>query len=168
MKKVLFYFVLVSSSVGHLNAQEFKIAVNAGLPANVSNKYAAALDVSYLLSITDKFDIGLTSGFTHWFKRSEFNKGGINFSRTDEISIIPVALTSRFDIAKKFNLGIDLGYAIPIKSKMYQSGFYFAPKVQYGISKSTEIVLGYRVAKLDFESIYSSIDMLTLGIEFKL
>ncbi|MBP0905563.1 hypothetical protein ACFSKN_16820 [Mariniflexile gromovii] len=168
MKKITLCLVFAIVGFINLNAQEFRLGVSGGVPLSVSNEYSAALDISYLLNITDKFDVGLTTGLSYWFKRPEFYSGSVKFLETEEIPLIPIALTTRFNVFKSFDLGLDLGYAIPMESEMYQSGFYFAPKVQYGISKSTDIVLGYRAAKLESDLNNSTVDMLTLGIEFKL
>lgn len=172
MKKKLFYLVFTILGLGYLNAQEFKVGINAGLPVSVSNEYAAALDLSYLVNINEKFDIGLTTGFSYWFKKSAFSAGGMNFNESEDIKLIPIALTSQFNISNKLAFGIDLGYAIPFSSDSnYKSGFYFAPKIKYSFSESSDIVLGYRVAKLDLNRVTGNvifIDMLTLGVEFKL
>ena len=55
-----------------------------------------------------------------------------------------------------------------IQSPDYQNGFYFAPKIQYGVSKSMDVVLGYRVAELHSFDLNPTLGMLTLGMEFKL
>ncbi|WP_339917513.1 hypothetical protein [Yeosuana marina] len=168
MKKMLLSFALCNLCFVSMNAQEFKVGVAAGLPISSSHQYSASFDASYIVNITDKFNVGLTTGFSHWFKRPAFNSGSLRILETEQVSILPIALTNRFNISKKVTLATDFGYAIPVRSPAYGSGLYFAPKIQYGISKSMDVVLGYRVAKLDYELMTSTIDMLSLGIEFKL
>ena len=43
-------------------------------------------------------------------------------------------------------------------------GFYYAPKVQYGISETIDIVLAYKGVSLEG----GSFDSITLGVEFRL
>ena len=63
-----------------------------------------------------------------------------------------------------FILGADLGYAIGVSPSDNDGGFYYAPRIQYGVSESIDIVLAYRGISVDG----GSFDVLTLGIEFGL
>jgi hypothetical protein len=173
MKKTLFCLAITIFGIVNLNAQEFRVGVHGGIPlSNLNTDYALALDVSYLIPVSDKVDLGLTTGFIHSFGSHYILDVISNPTMSfwdEELSILPVSFSSRFSIFKNISLGIDLGYAIPLKKSYLDEGFYYAPRAEYNVSKDINVVLGYRVAKLDYLGTSTvSPDMLSLGIEFKL
>ncbi|WP_194766451.1 hypothetical protein [Tamlana sp. I1] len=178
MKKTLFFFALTITSLGQLNAQDFKIALSSTLPVFDTTRHAAALDVSYVFPITEKFDVGLTTGFAIWFKMPTYQLGGgLQIAKEDQASMVPVALTTRFNVAKRLSLGLDLGYAFAVNTDIaVNDGLYFAPKIQYQIFDYADIVLGYRLANFNvllsegnqFSTVDKTMDMITVGLEFKL
>lgn len=173
MKKTLFCFAIAIFGLINLNAQEFRVGVHGGVPLNNLNTgYSLALDVSYLLPVSEKVNFGLTAGITHSYGSYyilDVLSNPIRSNWDEELSILPISFSSRFSVSKNISLGMDLGYAFPIKKSYLEGGFYFAPRAQYNVTKVIDIVLGYRVAKLDYlGSSTVSPDMLSLGIEFKL
>lgn len=172
MKKIFFCIVLVIISKVNLNAQEFRVGFNAGISTYDKSDITTALDISYLWNVSEKVNIGLTTGFSHLF--GHFNITDVlsdptHSFRENKLSTIPIAITNRFDISKKITLGIDLGYTIPIKKSYLDGGLYFSPKISYSTSKFMDFVLGYRTSKFDYLGTSTvKTDMLSFGLEFKL
>lgn len=67
-------------------------------------------------------------------------------------------------MSEDFTIGADLGYAIGINPSGLDSGFYYAPRLQYGVSESIDIVLAYKGISVNSVNVSS----LNLGIEFGL
>ncbi|WP_067146369.1 hypothetical protein [Pseudotamlana agarivorans] len=178
MKQKLFLYAFTMVSLGQLQAQDFKIAISSTLPVFDTTRHAAALDVSYVLPITDAFEVGLTSGFATWFKMPTYQLGGgLQVAKEDQASMIPVALTTRFNLVKRLDIGLDLGYAFAVNTDIaVNDGLYFAPKIQYQIFDYADIVLGYRLANFNvlisegsqFYTVDKTMDMITVGLEFRL
>ncbi len=82
----------------------------------------------------------------------------------DDFGFLPIAAAGRYAVSEEFTLGADLGYAIGLSPDGNDGGFYYAPKVQYSISDSLDIVLAYKGVSLDG----GSFDALSLGVEFGL
>ncbi len=151
-----------------LQAQELKIATSVGSNGRVNN-FTLALDVTYLVNINKNLDLGFTTGLSYWFKSDEYDLSGLKVSGRGDIKMLPIALSSRFNFTEKLTFGLDFGYAFAIDSHPYSSGFYFAPKVQYELFKNTDIVLAYRLFNMDSSvDVGPNIDMVSLGVEFKL
>ncbi|GAA4304419.1 hypothetical protein [Aestuariibaculum suncheonense] len=151
-----------------LQAQELKVATSVGSNGGVNN-FALAFDATYLVNINKNLDFGFTTGLSYWFKSDEYDLSGLKISARGDIKMLPIALTSRFNLTEKLSFGIDLGYAFAIDSHPYSSGFYFAPKIQYELFKSTDIVLGYKLFNMDSSiDVGPNIDVVSLGVEFKL
>lgn len=159
MKKLLLLPIIAVFAIGSASAQgQFKAGVNAGLPVGDSGDFATfaiAVDLGYLFEISDDFQVGPTVGFSNSFLDSDFDG--------DNIQFLPIAAAGRYDVSEQFTLGADLGYAVGINDGN-DGGFYYAPRVQYGISETLDLVLAYRSANRDG----GSFDILTLGVEFGL
>ncbi|MBO6880973.1 outer membrane beta-barrel protein [Winogradskyella sp.] len=158
MKK-LFLAAFAVFAFASVNAQEFKAGVNAGLPigdAGDFSTFAIAVELGYLFEVSEDFQAGPTVGFNHSFGDSDIID--------EDFSWLPIAAAGRFAVSEEFTLGADLGYAIGVAPDGIDSGFYYAPRVQYGVSDALDIVLAYRGISLDGIS-WSQI---TLGVEFGL
>ncbi|WP_412560686.1 outer membrane beta-barrel protein [Winogradskyella sp. MIT101101] len=158
MKK-LFLAAFAVFAFASVNAQEFKAGVNAGLPigdAGDFSTFAIAVELGYLFDVSEDFQAGPTVGFNHSFGDSDIID--------EDFSWLPIAAAGRFAVSEEFTLGADLGYAIGVAPDGIDSGFYYAPRVQYGVSDALDIVLAYRGISLDGIS-WSQI---TLGVEFGL
>ena len=126
--------------------------------------------------VSEKFDAGIATGYSHSFgdKASiSGNVGGTTViidSRFDDVGFLPIAAAGRFNVFEKLTLGADLGYAIGITPSENSGGFYYAPKIQYGITDAIAIVAAYRGVSVDFRLFklvdFSSFNNITLGIEF--
>lgn len=69
MKKVFLFAALLFAGIGSLQAQgEFRAGLSGGIPIGDSGDFATfaiAVDLGYLLEISDEFDAGVTTGYTH-------------------------------------------------------------------------------------------------------
>ena len=161
MKK-LFLFAAVAVFGFTMNAQEFKAGVNVGLPigdAGDLTTFNVTLDLAYLWEMSEEFDLGVATGYSHSFgDEVDFGFGTVE---VDDFQFIPVAAAARYAVSDKFKVGADLGYAVGLNDGN-DGGFYYAPRVQYGVSESLDVVLAYRGVSLDG----GSFDVITLGVEF--
>ncbi len=168
MKKLFTIAAVAVLSMTSVNAQDFNLGINAGLPlgdAGDLSSFSAVLDLNYLWDVSDEFEAGLTAGFSHSFgKEEEFSTGaGTITVEFEDVSFVPVGAAARFNASDNFTIGADLGYAIGVNDGN-DGGFYYAPKLQYSISESLDLVAAYRGVSADG----GSFDVATLGVEFKL
>ncbi len=156
MKK-LFFAAFAVFAMSNLQAQEFKLGVDLGLPLG-DVKDGSSLNIgvgaNYLWDVSEGFKAGLSAGYSTFL-----GKDG-----ADALGFLLVAAAGRFDLSEDFAIGADLGYAIGVNPSGIDSGFYYAPKLQYGISESIDLVLSYKGISVNSVSINS----LNLGIEFGL
>ena len=165
MKK-LFLVAVIAAFGFNANAQEFKAGINAGLPigdAGDSYTFSVVLDVNYLWNVSEKFDAGIATGYSHSFGDS-IDLGLLGSVDVDDAGFLPIAGAARFSVSDKFSVGADLGYAIGLSPDGNDGGFYYAPRLQYGVSDSIDIVAAYRGVSLDG----GTFDIISLGIEFGL
>lgn len=158
MKK-LFLAAFAVFAFASVNAQEFKAGISGGLPIGDAGDLATfsiAVDLGYLFEISEDFQAGPTAGFNHSFGDSDIID--------EDFSWVPVGGTGRFAVSEEFTLGADLGYGIGVSPDGVESGFYYAPRVQYSVSDALDVVLAYRNIALDGIT-WSQI---TLGVEFGL
>ncbi|WP_370479575.1 outer membrane beta-barrel protein [Tamlana flava] len=165
MKKLFLLTIFAVFAIGGVNAQgDLNAGINLGLPigdAGDAWTFNVTLDISYLWEAGDNFEAGIATGFSHSFGDSiDTSFGSIDI---EDAQFLPVAGAARFNVSEEFALGADLGYAIGINDGN-DGGFYYAPRVQYGVSDSIDIVLSYRGVSLDG----GSFDVLNLGVEFGL
>ena len=99
----------------------------------------------------------VATGYSHSFG-DEFM--GIDL---DDVQFIPLAASGRLALGDSFGLGADVGYALGVNDGN-DGGFYYAPRVSYGISDAIDIVAAYRGVSKDG----SSWDIISLGVEFGL
>ena len=141
---------------------DLKVGVNAGLPTGDAGDawgFNVTLDVNYLWEAGDNFKAGVATGFSHSFGKS-IDTGFGSFD-VEDAQFLPLAGAARFAVSDEFTLGADLGYAVGI-SDGNDGGFYYAPRVQYSISETLDVVLSYRGVSLDG----GSFDVLNLGVQF--
>ena len=146
MKKLLFSLALVISGVINVNAQQghFKLGAHVGIPTgNLSDAYNFNLgaDLAYMWELSDIVELGATTGISNYFGKN------INFYGYDleieDVQIIPLAATAKFNVAKSFFIGADLGYAFFLGDDSDTGSFYYQPKIGYDFNKS-EVYLGYK------------------------
>ena len=164
MKKL--FLVAVLALVGFTaTAQDgFRAGISGGLPigdAGDLSTFAIAVDLGYLFEISDGFDAGVTTGYSHSFG-DEIDILGTTIE-LDDVQFIPLAASGRFQVAPSFTLGADLGYAIGVNDGN-DGGFYYSPRAQYSVSDAIDIVVAYRGVSADG----GSWDIISAGIEFGL
>ncbi|MBF8150553.1 hypothetical protein ITJ86_11640 [Winogradskyella sp. F6397] len=166
MKKLFLCAALAVCSFASVNAQSFNGGLSAALPmgdAGDISSFGVNLDVNYLWEVSEEFNVGLAAGYHHYFGSEE----EIPFFGTveyDDFGFLPIGGAARFSASEKFIIGLDLGYAIGISPDGNDGGFYYAPKVQYAITESLDIVIAYKGISRDG----GSFDALSLGVEFGL
>lgn len=158
MKKLIL-FVAIAAFGFHSNAQEFNAGLSGALPiGDAGDVYTFGLNVeaNYLWNVSEPFQAGLTAGYHHYLLDGDFEG--------DDAGFLPVAASGRYSLSEQFSLGADLGYAVGISPDGNDGGFYYAPKLLYGISESIDVVLAYRGISVED----GSFDSISLGIEIGL
>jgi hypothetical protein len=113
-----------------------KVGANVGLAVPSDNlSVAAGVDVSYQNLITPGFGLGIATGYTHYFGKS--NNGYDN----NDVGVIPVgALIRIYPKQTGFYFGTDLGYGFLVGDDKVASnssaarpdgGFYIKPEIGY-------------------------------------
>lgn len=164
MKKLILLAAVAVFGLSNVNAQNFNVGISGGLPIGDADDIATfsiVLDANYLWEVSEEFDVGIASGYSHSFGESIDTPIG-SFD-IDDTGFLPIAAAARFNVSEEFILGADLGYAIGTSPSDNDGGFYYAPKVQYGVSEELDIVAAFRGVSLDG----GSFDMITLGVEYK-
>lgn len=159
MKKISLFCLTVLFGMSLLQAQgEFRAGLSGGIPIGDAGDFATfaiAVDLGYLFEISDTFDAGVATGYSHSFGDEV---GGFDI---EDVQFIPVAASGRFEVAPDFTLGADLGYAIGINDGN-DGGFYYSPRAQYSVSEAIDIVAAFRGVSVDG----GSWDIISLGVEF--
>jgi len=149
----------------NLNAQNFNAGISAGLPIGDAGDFFTfnvTLDVNYLWEVSEDFKAGIATGYSNSFGDSV--DGGV-FGSIDipDVQFLPIAGAGRFNVSDDFIIGADLGYALGINDGN-DGGFYYAPRAQYSVSETIDVVAAYRGVSIEG----GSFDVITLGVEFGL
>ncbi|WP_026955111.1 hypothetical protein [Algoriphagus vanfongensis] len=142
MKKLLTTFALLLVGVSAFSQQNvreldeinednswLKLGVNMGVPVgDISNysSFAFGLDAAGQFMRTDNFGLGVASGYTQYFKKSDV-------AGAEDFGVIPLGAMFRYypQPAGVF-VGTDLGYSFYTGSGMSESGAaYIRPQVGY-------------------------------------
>lgn len=165
MKKLIFIAIIAIFAFQDVNAQgQFKGGANVGfITGDFSDGYSfnLTIDASYLWDVADKIEVGATTGFSHSFGKE------VNGFDVEDAQFLPLAVAGRFSASDDFKIGVDLGYALGIDDGN-DGGFYYAPRVQYSVSESLDIVAAYRGVSIDAGPITVGFNVITLGVEFAL
>lgn len=161
MKKLFLAAAFAVLGVSAVNAQSGypKLGFHIGLPVgDAADGYSfnVGVDAAYLWNVAPSLDLGLASGYSHYFLKSEYKDMGY-----EDVGLIPIAATAKYTVAPNFFIGTDLGYGI-ITNEGADGGFYFQPKVGYESGK-TEFYLGYKGVSND-----GTLGSINLGVGFKL
>ena len=157
MKKLFLVAAIAVFGLTHVNAQEFKLGLNAALPvgdANNVSSFGVAAEAAYLFAAAENLEIGPSVGYTHFFGKDNI----------DDFSWLPISATARYGLSEQFGIGLNLGYAVGIAPSGIDGGFYYAPRVSYGLNEKIDLVLAYRGISVNS----SNFSQLTLGVEFGL
>lgn len=164
MKKLL--LIAAMAVFGLSNAQEgFKVGAHVGLPTGDAGdvfSFNVGVDAAYLWNMGDGFDLGVATGYSHFFGKTVSGSAyGVSYSNdVDDWGYIPVAVSGKYKLSgSQFYLGADLGYGIATKG---DGGFYYSPRVGYNLS-SGELYLTYKGVSNN-----GSINAIGLGYNFQL
>lgn len=162
MKKLLLFTVFAMLSVTFVTAQgQFRAGLSGGIPIGDAGDFATfaiAVDLGYLFEISDSFDAGIATGYSHSFGDT-IDVAGMQID-LDDVQFIPIAGSARFEVAPSFTLGGDIGYALGV-SDGNDGGFYYSPRAQYGVTETIDIVIAFRGISVDG----GSWDIVTAGVE---
>lgn len=105
-----------------------KLGLNVGVPVgDISNysSFALGLDVAGQFMRTDNFGLGVVSGYTNYFSKSDI-QGANGFGA------IPLGLMLRYyPQSSGFFAGTDVGYTFFTGDVYSDGGFYIRPQVGY-------------------------------------
>ncbi len=159
MKKLFLLACMALFSVFYVNAQgETKVAGSVGfVTGNFGDGYtfSLTLEVSQLWKVADDFKAGGNVGISHFFGK---NLNGVSLS---DITFLPIAGSAHYNVSDDFIIGFDLGYALGI-NEGNDGGFYYAPRLEFGVSENMGIIAAYRNVSNDG----TSLGHLTLGVSY--
>jgi hypothetical protein len=164
MKKLLLLSAIVISTMS-VNAQDFNLGLSGALPIGDAadfTTFGLNLDDNYLETISEKFDLGVAAGYHYYFGEDIDTPFGT--FEAEDVGFLPIAAAARFNATESFTIGADVGYALGVNPDGNDGGFYYAPKIQYGVSETLDIVFAYKGISRDG----GSFDAISLGIEFGL
>ncbi len=173
MKKIIFT-AAAAFAFAFSNAQDagFKAGIHLGMPIGTSGdsySFNGGVDAAYMWSVADKFQAGLTTGYSYYAGKEvstpSITIGAITIPGTSvkvNGAFIPVAATGQYSFSDKIFGGLDLGYAIYAGDGSGDGGFYYQPKVGYQTEKY-EIYASYKGISVDGGSISS----VGLGFNYK-
>jgi len=163
----LFTTLLVQSQ-GLVDKDKFKIGFNAALPVGDAadfSSFSLGLDFQYHYGVSKVFDLGVATGFTNAFGKTEtITDGNITIEADfDNVQFLPIAGAVRIypTVRSRINFGADLGYALGV-SEGNDGGFYYRPTVAVDIGRGTEITGSYTGISLEG----GSWETVTLGVLF--
>lgn len=165
MRKTVLLVALLISSIG-MRAQETNISLSGALELSDTDplKFGINLGINYLWEASEKFDLGLTAGYHHYF-RDDYQLVPSTTIDVPDFSFLPLAAAARFNATERLTLGADIGYAFGISPDENDGGFYYAPKIQFGVTPKLDILAAYKSISFDGGA---SFDVFTLGLEFGL
>ena len=151
MKKKILLMSLLGLGLMNVNAQEkghFKAGAHVGIPiVNIDFGYSVNLgvDIAYLWKLNNTVELGATTGFSNYFSKEETVSymGTSQVFEFEDVQIIPIAATAKFNLTPKFFLGADLGYAFFLNENADTGALYYQPIVGLDI-KQSELYLAYK------------------------
>lgn len=150
MKKLFLLAAIAVFGVSNTYAQTgLEAGINFALPigdaADVST-FSVGLDIAYLYEVSEKFDAGVSTGFSNAFGDT-FKAGEVEFDY-DDVQFIPVAIAGRFNATKDLYIRADVGYALGINDGN-DGGFYYRPRVGYSFTDIIGAHVSYTGISLD-------------------
>ncbi|QCX53872.1 porin family protein [Elizabethkingia sp. JS20170427COW] len=156
MKKIVAVCALAILGIG-AKAQVsggFKLGANIGIPVgdikDVSS-FTAGADLAYQWRLAENFDLGIASGYHHFFGKNNVKDFGM----------VPIAASGQYSVSPNVFIGADLGYAFITNVGGNTGGFYYQPKVGYQNS-NWEVYAGYKGVSDDIN--FGSVN---LGFNYK-
>lgn len=164
MKKILLTVVAVLG-LAFANAQEggFKAGIHAGLPmGDAGDVYSMnfGVDVAYMWQIAEKFDAGVTTGYSY-FSGKSVDLGPFGELKVNG-SFVPVAGSGQYSFSDNLFGGLDLGYALYTGDGEGDGGVYYQPKIGYQ-TETFEVYAAYKGISVEGGSVSS----VGLGFNYK-
>ncbi|MGV8914962.1 MAG: outer membrane beta-barrel protein [Kaistella sp.] len=141
MKK--FFLASALALFGALSAQtagSFKLGGHIGIPTGDAGDvfgFNAGVDLAYVWRVAPNFDLGLTTGYSHYFVKSDYS------DYIDGTGMIPIAATAQYNFGNGPFIGLDLGYAF-FTQEGSDGGFLYQPKVGYTFQNVHDLYLSYK------------------------
>ncbi|ATL42078.1 hypothetical protein OZ664_02075 [Elizabethkingia sp. HX WHF] len=162
MKKSLLLgaFALLGFAASAQTTGQLKIGANIGIPVGDASDFSSftmGLDAAYQWRLAENFDLGIATGYQHFFVKSDWKDAG-----GSDAGYIPLAASAQYSISPNFFIGADLGYGFLTGKYASGGGFYYQPKVGYQQS-NWELYLGYKGVSKDSNTLGS----VNLGFNFK-
>lgn len=136
MKKLCLVALVAIFSYSSVNAQgSITGGLHVGIPSGDISDFASlniGADLSYLFEVSDGFEAGFTTGYTHFIGKEstfDFGDGGSFTVEAEDFGFIPVAGTARYSFSDQIFGAVDLGYGVSTNGGT--GGFYYQPKVGY-------------------------------------
>ncbi|WP_027125220.1 hypothetical protein [Gelidibacter mesophilus] len=111
-----------------------KVGVNAGLPVgdmDDASTFSLGLDLKAQYLVTPNFGIGLATGYSHMFGKSDVDHI-IGNHVVDDFGIIPAAAFARYYFKPKgLFVGVDFGYGFLTNVDDNDGGLYVNPQIGY-------------------------------------
>lgn len=155
MKSILNLFILslvffTTNSIFAQQTNKIKAGAHFALPisGDVSKayQYNIAFDISYFYSVSDKVDIGLSSGFNYLSGKTVkyIDQGGKKKSYTfDDGGYIPVLASGIFHFNDKICLWLDEGVGI-FPKKGEKAAYTYERKIGFSPIPKVTALLGYK------------------------
>lgn len=140
MKKSLLAFALAficfttysqtTRSVEDINEDNswLKLGINLGAPVGDMgdfSSFALGLDVAGQFMRTNNFGLGIASGYTNYFAKSEFDQA-------KDFGVIPLGLMARYyPQSSGLFVGTDVGYSFFTSKNADTGGAYIRPQIGY-------------------------------------
>jgi len=162
MRKIILAAVAVFAMAFTANAQndKFEVGISGGVPTGDATdfySFSIGADVSYLWNVSDSFYAGFSTGMTN-ADGDDIPVANSNATiSTDDAQFVPLAAAARYNVAGKFFVGADVGYAIGI-NEGNDGGFYYRPKIGYDITEKINVNIMYTGIALD------DADFTTIGL----
>ena len=124
-------------------------AIPIGDTKDVS-KTGFGIDATYLFELSDKFDLGFSTGFAFFRGKKTTVLNNDNSTSTlkySDAKYIPLTGALRYNVTDKLYLGADLGYAIGIGNDV-KGGFHYKPRIGYQITDRIGINTSYTGLKV--------------------
>ena len=129
---LVFFFLFSSLGLSGAFAQaEFRFGVQAGLPVGHienSSNLKAGVEVAYLFSFVDIFEVGPMLGYSHYFIKEGIDLPYYKSSASKDIQLVPVSISGRAYFGGNFYLGAAGGYAFSLVD-WTNGGIYYRPKL---------------------------------------
>ena len=127
----------------------YRAGIGAMLPSGDAEElstFGLNVDLGYLFSLGEDVELGPVTGYQHFF--GETINGSDFELEIDATQFIPAAAAIVWNPAARLLIGGDVGYAFGL-NEGNDGGFYYAPRLSYGVSDAVYFVGSYRSVSLD-------------------